>query len=391
MRWPAGPWTSTPREKKGFSAETAEVLRQWQDPASLSVVQGTPVNCLVVGWAAGLPADAGQQEALRPLHRERPAGRDWVRRPDRGGSQPATALAAANRRVFPLSPWTATRPQAPPSRYFRGANPPRCAGRRNPRPGYCGWLMARHPQERGQGGGPTNLPWVDSNGAVPSHRPGARADKACGSTSIRRAGILTAEAYMLAVADPASYGARWVISLDDKLRADLTANKQPAMDTWKKVAGMLAFFEQNQQARSYEAAGLLAVISNFAGSDWDSPVRRPSLVSRLRQSFRVIARSRAAGPPSPGCSRLLRRSRAPDADLRRKLVAFAKAWRHPFRAFQLAESGGPARAGRTILLFSLRALGKGRWQVCKRIGRRVRYGRGHQKHHESPERSAAPV
>jgi len=40
------------------------------------------------------------------------------------------------------------------------------------------------------------------------------------------------------------------------------------MDTWKKVAGMLAFFEQNQQARSYEAAGLLAVISNFAGSDW---------------------------------------------------------------------------------------------------------------------------
>jgi len=43
-----------------------------------------------------------------------------------------------------------------------------------------------------------------------------------------------------------------VISLDDKLRATWTATSS-GMDTCEEVAGMLAFFEQNQQARSYEA------------------------------------------------------------------------------------------------------------------------------------------
>ena len=53
MRWPAGPLDIARGEKmKGFTAATAEVLRNWQDPASLAVVQGTPVNCLVVSWAS---------------------------------------------------------------------------------------------------------------------------------------------------------------------------------------------------------------------------------------------------------------------------------------------------------------------------------------------------
>ena len=64
---------------------------------------------------------------------------------------------------------------------------------------------------------------------------------------------LAAEAYMLAVADPASHGARWVISLDDQLRADLTAKKQPAADTWKKLIGTVAFFEQHKETQDLSA------------------------------------------------------------------------------------------------------------------------------------------
>ena len=80
MRWPAGPLDIACREKaSGFSADTAEVLRKWQDPASLAIVQDTPVNCLVVSWAAGLPADAAQPEALKPLiEKGRQAGLDFV-------------------------------------------------------------------------------------------------------------------------------------------------------------------------------------------------------------------------------------------------------------------------------------------------------------------------
>ena len=80
MRWPAGPLDIARGEKtKGFSADTAAVLRSWQDPASLAVVQGSPVNCLVVSWASGLPADAEQQQALKPLiEKGKQAGLDFV-------------------------------------------------------------------------------------------------------------------------------------------------------------------------------------------------------------------------------------------------------------------------------------------------------------------------
>ena len=96
MRWPAGPLDIARREKeKGFLAETAEVLRRWLDPASLAVVQGTPVNCLVVSWASGLAADAGQQQALKPLiDKGREAGLGFVGLIE-GQANRATAVAAA--------------------------------------------------------------------------------------------------------------------------------------------------------------------------------------------------------------------------------------------------------------------------------------------------------
>ena len=83
MRWPAGPLEIALREKtKGFTAEKAEVLRNWLDPASLGILQGTPVNCLAVSWASGLAADADQQKALKPLIEKGRAGWDQLCRAD---------------------------------------------------------------------------------------------------------------------------------------------------------------------------------------------------------------------------------------------------------------------------------------------------------------------
>jgi hypothetical protein len=76
---------------KGFTAETAEVLRKWQDPASLALVQGTPINCLVVSWGA----DAAQQQALKPLvEKGKQAGLEFVGLIEGEANMPAAVAAA---------------------------------------------------------------------------------------------------------------------------------------------------------------------------------------------------------------------------------------------------------------------------------------------------------
>ena len=53
MRWPSGPLDIALRDHR-----ERQVLDDWHRPASLAILKGTPVNCLLVTWAAGLPEDA---------------------------------------------------------------------------------------------------------------------------------------------------------------------------------------------------------------------------------------------------------------------------------------------------------------------------------------------
>jgi len=369
MRWPAGPLDIARRETaKGFTPQTAEVLRYCLDPASLAVVQGTPVNCLVVGWAAGLPADANQQQALKPLiEKGRQAGLDFVGLVEGAADKPAAVASARSVGLaavamdgeppagagIPVIPWNKSRQvRATPN---------------SPVLGISDGLWPGIPQQSTVVGGPTNLPWVDSNGAILQIARASTPGKAVWVDFVpRQQPNLTAEDYLLAVADPAAYGARWVISLGDPLRADLTAKKQAALDTWKKMAGMMAFFERHTQARTYEPAGALAVVSNFAGPDWDTGEEALNLLPRIRQPFRVMARSRAAGASFTGLQAVFYVDREPpDAALRQKLVAFAQGGGILFVPSNWPNPEGPPAPAEPYLLFNVRALGKGRLAICK--------------------------
>jgi len=372
MRWPAGPLDIAKREKaKGFSAETAEVLRHWLNPASLAVVQGTPVNCMVVSWASGLPADAAQQQALKPLIAQgKQAGVEFVGVIDGEANRPAAVVAAQSAGLSAVAvegdmPGSAGVPVIQRNKAARlrpTANSPVVS--------ISDGLWPGLPQAAGATAGPTSLPWVDSNGAVLQIARALAPDKTVWiDFDPPQEAKQAAEAYMLAVADAASYGAKWAISLDDALHADLAAKKQPAVETWKKVAGMLAFFEQHKHARTYQPGGLLAVVSNFAGPDWDTAEEAINLLPRLRQPCRVIARSRATDASFAGLQAIFYVDREPpDPALRQKLIAFARGGGILFVPSTWPNPEGQPVPAEPYLLFGVRALGKGRLAVCKEAG-----------------------
>ena len=369
MRWPAGPLDIARGEKaKSFSADAAGVLRYWQDPASLGIVQDTPVNCLVVSWASGLPADAGQQEALKPLiEKGRQAGLGFVGVIEGEANKPA-ALAAAQ--AAGLSA-VAMEGDAPGSAgitvvpWSKSAKVRSTAG--SPVLGISDGLWPGLPQASAQTGGPTNLPWVDSNGAVLLiARALAPGKDVWICFDPPETANLAPEAYQLAVADPAAYGARWVISLDNQLRVDLTAKKPPALDAWKKVVGTLAFFEKHPQSRTYEPAGPLAVVSNFAGPDYDAGEEAINLFPRIRQPFRVMARSRAGSASFAGLQAIYYVDRdTPSRTMLRELSLFAQGGGTVFAPSNYPGVEGTPVTTEPYLLFNIRAVGKGRLAICK--------------------------
>jgi len=369
MRWPAGPLDIARRKnEKGFTADTAEVLGKWLDPATLAVVKGTPVNSLVVSWAEGLPEDAAQQQALKPLiEKGRQAGLDFVGVIE-GKADRTAAIAAAKSAGLsavamdgdaPASAGIAVIPRNGHTQMRWTAN--------SPVMGVSNGVWPGIPQEMVPTGGPTSLPWVNSNAAVVRI---ARALAPGKSVWIEfdppQGAAQPAEAYMLAVADTASFGAGWVISLDDTLRADLAANKQPAVDAWKKVTGMVTFFQQNKPAGTYRQTGPLAVVSDFAGPDWFPGEEAVNLLPRVREPYRVIARSRAASASFDGLQAVYYVDQEPPEPLlRQKLIDFAKGGGTLFVPSKWPEPEGSPTEAEPYFLFSLRALGKGRLAVCK--------------------------
>jgi hypothetical protein len=107
-------------------------------------------------------------------------------------------------------------------------------------------------------------------------------------------------------------------------------------------------------------------MSNFAGPDYETGEEAINLLPRLRQPCRVIARSLEASASLAGLQAIFYVDKeAPDAALRKKLLAFAtdggilfvpSNWQNP--------EGSPAPA-EAYLLFNMRAVGKGRLAVCK--------------------------
>ena len=68
MKWPCGPLALRAKEQGENSRGRREGDAGLRGPArALDILKGTPINCLVVEWAAGAPEDAAQQEALKPL------------------------------------------------------------------------------------------------------------------------------------------------------------------------------------------------------------------------------------------------------------------------------------------------------------------------------------
>ena len=141
------------------------------------------------------------------------------------------------------------------------------------------------------GAGPTGEPWVDSNGwrvrVAQAQRPGARV----WVDAQPQASRTSPEDYVLAFADAAAHGARWIVDLDDALASAIAARKPEAMSTWARILQAAAFFTPAAAGAADEA--VIGVLSSLTGAKVAFTGEVLNNLARTRQLYRVIAADRA--------------------------------------------------------------------------------------------------
>ncbi|HTP34989.1 MAG TPA: hypothetical protein VMJ75_22590 [Candidatus Acidoferrales bacterium] len=121
------------------------------------------------------------------------------------------------------------------------------------------------PEEAGaHKAGPTSSVWIDTNTGF------LRAVRAWGPATVWIANmppektVITTARYLQAIADAAIIGARWVIALDSDLAARLDRREEAAMGTWKRMGALLDYFEHHPEWRTMREAGQLAIVQDPA-------------------------------------------------------------------------------------------------------------------------------
>ena len=179
--------------------------------------------------------------------------------------------------------------------------------------------------------GPSAEPWIDSNiWLVRSFRWGPAWRPVWISQEPKAASLGD---YIRCVAEAAVAGGRWIVALDDKVRAMLFRKDADALATWRSVAAYLKFAEDHAEWRGLAPYGNLGIILDTASAHPDISNEYLNLVARRQVPYRLIVRSQLSAASLAGFQAVLAADLSPPTDAERKML----------RAF--AEQGRAGRGG----------------------------------------------
>ncbi len=333
MKWPCGPLPIALLHKsKSGAPGLGQTLEAWLQPSTLEFLKGSPVNSLVIDWAAGGPEDSRQQRAVGPLLQAgRKLGISFV---GRITVMENVARATAAARAAGLSAVILEQPQVqaldlpvilqfPRDQVEWRATSAIFSSTGNVWPG----VKLKTMEGDTAIAGPTGVPWVNSNGWFSLLAREMAPGKVLWLDVDPPASVGAShpEEYCLAVADARVYASRWIISLDDEMRAAVLKRETRAMDAWTHMCETISFFESHSDWSAYKPMGVLAVISDFRGENAFMGGEVLNLLNRRQVQFLIMDRPRALSKPIKGLKAILWVDAAsPNAPQHAHLLAFVR-------------------------------------------------------------------
>lgn len=333
MRWPCGPVeVARISQSRPADIDLRKTIEGWTQPTTLQLLKGTPINCLVVDWASGTADDESQQSALKPLITAgRELGLSFVGRV--ATKEGLAAIAAAGRAaglgaVMIEGPASHSLDLPVISGFPRDSMDWDAATDIFSASGNF-WPGVVLPTMKGDTGvgGPTGEPWMDSNGwftlLARQMVPHRSVWLEIGLPESSEA--LPVESYCRAIADARAYGSHWVLTLDGAMRTGMLNGNPQALSAWKSIVEALSFFEEHAEWAAYKPMGILAVVSDFRGTNSFLSGETLNLLSRRHVQYQVLDRRLALAGPVTGLKAILwTDDDPPSAEQHRHLLDFVE-------------------------------------------------------------------
>ncbi len=209
---------------------------EWKDPSALDLLHGSAVNVLVVD-----PGDEFEPVRAR-------ARRQGLKVAGRDALPPGVAILKGE--------WPGVRIEG------RGKDPD---------------------------AGPTGEPWVDSNGSA------IRLAKALHPETevwIEAPPLedrpLTPDFFLVAVADAAAHGGRWILSLGARLAASIAAREPASLAILENALAAADFFAARSAWEGYTPEAVVGAVSSFAGKNRFFSRELLNLLDRAGLPYRIV-------------------------------------------------------------------------------------------------------
>ena len=214
----------------------------------------------------------------------------------------------------------------------------------------------------GEGAGPTGVPWVDSNGWAVRLAAALHPESSVWVDGPPKGDPrYTSGSYLIAVADAASRGGRWVITLDDSLAAGILKQDSAALTTWKTITGAAGFFAQHNDWSRYAPRAVVAVVSDFTGSNEFFSHEFLNLLDRAGEQYLIVPKSRLSAADLAGLRAVIYTDgEPPSGAVRRQVNAFVQAGGMLITVPGWGAPAGRQSPGDEYPHFDIRRLGKGR-------------------------------
>ena len=214
--------------------------------------------------------------------------------------------------------------------------------------------------------GPTGIPWVDANGWKIRLTAALHPESEVWVDSPPRKLRLYTESYVVAVAEAAAHGGRWIISLDSRLAEGIAGREAEALKTWKKVTGTAGFFAARKVWSDYLPEAVLGIISDFSGTNEFTTHEILNLVARANQQYRIILKGKVPESCFNGIRAVLYADDQPPAPvLREQILAFVRAGGMLITGPKWGQLPGAPAKGDGHPRYDMRVLGRGRLAVAR--------------------------